>query len=519
MKEKLFRDFLEAEIKTPGKIWRFYLISLTAHIVLIGMALSIPMTPTDVAAWLKRHAPNTNQEKQVAVASGKRESVSKGYFSVPHRDPLEEEMTGSAVFTGEKPPPGHSGSHASRNSSPQGYNLRSQYSRNLNAHNPYAGNADILNNGSAPVSYSEYSLGGATHRDFLGAVTADMTVNAWPEESGPDARNPGAASPQTMNRSLTHTYTPPRGRGDLVETDEFLVLDKKPFELTGTAPQSTFSTRVGTLSYPAVSRALRKMELPQPDEIKIEEMINYFYYDYPQPTDSHPIAVITETGPCPWNPKTMLLHIGMKGKTVFGNGLKDSQYVIADDVKVLVSFNPRRVRAHRLIGYGRQTPKVGPWNYEKIRGGNMWAGQRVTTLYEFIPGPTALDAAADNGDPATEDCFGMVTITYKNPMETDVQTIVHQVTAPALTQVSPEQTSGNYSFAAAVALFGLLLDNPASSSPEYLSLISDMAGKSLKNDPYGHRKIFMSLVENFRKINDAKQKESLNGKHKKSTHK
>ena len=82
-------------------------------------------------------------------------------------------------------------------------------------------------------------------------------------------------------------------------------------------PLSTLSIDVDTASYGHMRRYLRQQnQLPPVDAIRIEEMINYFSYDYPQPIGDDPIAIITEIGDTPWNSENKLVHIGIQGKKI-----------------------------------------------------------------------------------------------------------------------------------------------------------------------------------------------------------
>ena len=79
-------------------------------------------------------------------------------------------------------------------------------------------------------------------------------------------------------------------------------------------PLSTFSIDVDAASYTNVRRMLNDGQMPSTGAVRIEEMVNYFTYDYPQPQDEHPFAIHTELGDCPWNADNYLLHIGLQGK-------------------------------------------------------------------------------------------------------------------------------------------------------------------------------------------------------------
>ena len=82
-------------------------------------------------------------------------------------------------------------------------------------------------------------------------------------------------------------------------------------------PVSTFSIDVDTASYSNVRRFIENGRLPPGDAVRIEELVNYFDYDYPAAdSQARPFSLTTELAPTPWNPKTHLLHIGLKGYEV-----------------------------------------------------------------------------------------------------------------------------------------------------------------------------------------------------------
>jgi len=96
---------------------------------------------------------------------------------------------------------------------------------------------------------------------------------------------------------------------------------------------STFSIDVDTGSYSNVRRMLNAGTIPQKDAVRVEEMINYFTYNYPQPNTSNPpFKVSTEIATTPWNPKTHLLHIGIKGYDIPKTNLPAANLVFLVDV-------------------------------------------------------------------------------------------------------------------------------------------------------------------------------------------
>ena len=87
-------------------------------------------------------------------------------------------------------------------------------------------------------------------------------------------------------------------------------------QATGGAALSTFSIDVDTASYANMRRFLNSGQTPPRDSIRIEELVNYFKYDYPQPKGDDPFSVNMELAGCPWNDSHKLLRVGLKGKDV-----------------------------------------------------------------------------------------------------------------------------------------------------------------------------------------------------------
>lgn len=104
-------------------------------------------------------------------------------------------------------------------------------------------------------------------------------------------------------------------------------------------PLSTFSIDVDNASYSNVRRFLNEGQWPPRDAVRIEEMVNYFTYDYPQPTDGQPFAVASEVGPCPWNQAHKLVHIGLQGRSIDRHALMPSNLVFLVDVSGSMSDN------------------------------------------------------------------------------------------------------------------------------------------------------------------------------------
>lgn len=97
-------------------------------------------------------------------------------------------------------------------------------------------------------------------------------------------------------------------------------------------PLSTMSVDVDRASYSNIRRFLQNGQLPPADAVRIEEMVNYFDYNYPQPQGEQPIAIVTEITDCPWQPQHRLVHIGMQARSIDIEKLPASNLVFLVDV-------------------------------------------------------------------------------------------------------------------------------------------------------------------------------------------
>jgi Ca-activated chloride channel family protein len=115
-------------------------------------------------------------------------------------------------------------------------------------------------------------------------------------------------------------------------TEGYAAVNENGFRNVKNNPLSTFSIDVDNASYSNIRRFINNGELPPADAVRIEEMINYFKYDYPEPEGEHPFSVYTELAVCPWNTKHNLLHVGLRGKSIDKSSLPPSNLVFLIDV-------------------------------------------------------------------------------------------------------------------------------------------------------------------------------------------
>ncbi|MBI3799948.1 MAG: von Willebrand factor type A domain-containing protein [Deltaproteobacteria bacterium] len=115
--------------------------------------------------------------------------------------------------------------------------------------------------------------------------------------------------------------------------ERYASITANPIQRVAEQPVSTFSIDVDTGAYANVRRFLHSGTLPVRDAVRVEELINYFSYDYPPPdTAATPFRLTSESAPTPWNPNTVLLLLGLKGSVVPQPELPPANLVFLVDV-------------------------------------------------------------------------------------------------------------------------------------------------------------------------------------------
>jgi Ca-activated chloride channel homolog len=135
-------------------------------------------------------------------------------------------------------------------------------------------------------------------------------------------------------------------------TEDYAFIEENGFRLATEQPLSTFSIDVDAASYANIRRFIRDGQAPPVDAVRVEEMINYFSYDYPDPEGDAPFSVTTEMGRAPWNPTHRLVHIGLQGKRMDLTGRPQSNLVFLLDVSGSMSSPdklPLLKRAFRML--------------------------------------------------------------------------------------------------------------------------------------------------------------------------
>lgn len=190
-----------------------------------------------------------------------------------------------------------------------------------------------------------------------------------------------------------------------------------------------------------------------------------------------------------------------EAKKVLVNEFGGTLFTIAKDVKLQVEFNPAKVQGYRLIGYENRMLNKEDFNNDKKDAGDIGSGHTVTALYELIPVGLETDLM-EKTDPlkyqqlnASSKYSGgpeimNIKFRYKEPAGEKSRLIEHTVTE----RYKKENTSDNFRFVAAVAQFGMLLNNSEFKQGSSFTNAKKLAGSAVGNDMKGYRKEFLKLL-------------------------
>ena len=173
-----------------------------------------------------------------------------------------------------------------------------------------------------------------------GTAAADAAATVAPQ-AATGAATPSYAPPPTANRMRLRGdrgYDPGYGRrpyaavDSAFDTEAYAHIVDNPFLDARAHALSTFSIDVDRASYSNVRRFLAEGRLPPKDAVRIEELVNYFPYEYRGPRGREPFAVHTEVASAPWNRAHRLVRVGLQGRVVDAERLPPSNFVFLVDV-------------------------------------------------------------------------------------------------------------------------------------------------------------------------------------------
>ena len=141
-----------------------------------------------------------------------------------------------------------------------------------------------------------------------------------------------AEAPAVVAYSPAAVYDVQETAPHVTNTERYQKQPDQPVKAVAQEPVSTFSIDVDTGSYANVRRFLNDGGLPPEDAVRIEEIVNYFPYNYPLPTGTHPFAIHTQTVDSPWQPEAKLIKIGIQAQDLAKKELPPANLVFLVDI-------------------------------------------------------------------------------------------------------------------------------------------------------------------------------------------
>ena len=156
-------------------------------------------------------------------------------------------------------------------------------------------------------------------------ISMDMTISpGYPAKYKKSQGGLGATYGRTQSANY---YAPYGNEPQNWNTEDYATIHDNIFHNPLRTPLSTFSIDVDAASYSNIRRFLNNGQQPPKDAVRIEEMVNYFNYDYKSPKGEHPFSVNTEVSQAPWSTTHKLVHIGIQGKEIATENLPASNIV------------------------------------------------------------------------------------------------------------------------------------------------------------------------------------------------
>lgn len=235
-------------------------------------------------------------------------------------------------------------------------------------------------------------------------------------------------------------------------------------------------------------------------------LIQHFRYSYPTPESGKALSLSVQSGPCPWSPGNLLVHVGVQA-TSDPRLVPGSQSLAVRDLRLLLDFNPSLVSAYRLVGYGGSEPITDEIKINPRRGADLLAGQSITAIYEIVPAGKVKSARADRGQTRWQktghasqtrarDELLAARVNYRLPGRAkEIETQTHV----SLNDTRSPLARDDFEFSAAIAACALLLDRAPGMQHYRMEDALALAKSNIGSDPDGRRSEFIRLLAGKRK--------------------
>lgn len=191
---------------------------------------------------------------------------------------------------------------------------------------------EIAINGKATVSITLVASSKAMEEVVVTRYSAAKKMSVTGSVTSLYGRVPGVQVNVSDGDMNSYFFKPGEGRKDDFDREGYDKIVENKFLKATDNPLSTFSIDVDAASYSNIRRFLNQGQLPPAGAVRIEEMVNYFKYEYPQPEKKDPFTVNTEISDAPWNPNHKLVLIGLQGRQIPTDNLPASNLVFLIDV-------------------------------------------------------------------------------------------------------------------------------------------------------------------------------------------
>lgn len=371
---------------------------------------------------------------------------------------------------------------------------------------------------TAPAVSSETMLAEAGEADWLALERRSLnSFEQGPNKEDEEARRrreAAVASIGTPRPSLGAVGTGDWVRPPVVGGPRIV---SRGFRSPASAPRAGFALRVDTASYGAVRASLEADRLPQPADVKIEELINHFRYAEQDPDRADPpFGVEMEVAQAPWEPVHYLVRVTLKAcddDHLDGEDMIDG--LAASGANAEIRFNPTQVAAYRLLGYEQESGTNLDGLPAELASApqSLASGHEITALYEVVPvgAPTTFGGVdesnyetapttAFNHADATSEMLWMEVRYKRAPVDPSqrVDFILHVPTDIP----SWRQASRAFRWAAAVASFGMELKSDPWRGRLDWNLIEMLARSGLEetDESDGDQSEFLRLIDHARAL-------------------
>jgi secreted protein with Ig-like and vWFA domain len=174
------------------------------------------------------------------------------------------------------------------------------------------GGGQLFSSGATPSAAAAPPTGGTVRVDYGFPVSGMSGLASSPVQPPPGIDGELRSEEPSRQR---YNYNPEADKSG-PNAESYAQMQENPFRSVMKEPRSTFSTDVDTASYANVRRFLNMGQCPPPAAVRLEELVNYFPYDYAPPQDGKPFAVHVEMTSAPWDETHRLARIALKGKEI-----------------------------------------------------------------------------------------------------------------------------------------------------------------------------------------------------------